>query len=542
MEIKIMLSDLSLFIKKSNMKKIYCTVAGLLSFAGVYAQCDTTVINGNLIQDSDILMGGVYQVNGTFHLKPGTTIYVEPYSFGSCGKLVIIATKILVEGTINGDYAGYTGGTGGNGGSVISSLTGDITAINDCSNKDNSGQVTLEGGFAGSNGNGPGSGLSGNDGGDGSGPKQQCQNNNDEAGLIGSGGGAGGGGGASYGGAGSSGANGGSGTDFYTVNTVSVSPAFVVIAGAAGTGGNAGNTFGTETGHDIDLGSGGAGAGGGGRSYSAGLPGAPGGKGGGAVQLITTSDSLIFTGIISVNGEAGGSGGNGGAGGASPNCCSDGCDDCGEATLSCGSGAGSGAGGGSGGGVYFESASAAVITGAVSAVGGNGGQGGTKGLGASCSYGGNLFCDANGINSGDGNHGANGGAGGGGRIKIFVPLCSDAIITPTTDVDGGTGASAGTYAVVCSAVGVEEETAQSAFVVYPNPAQEQVSIRFSIPQGSVQAELVITDAMGRVVYTQNQVANDQEVVNITLNGLPSGLYFVNMVTEESVLIRKFIKQ
>jgi hypothetical protein len=123
-----------------------------------------------------------------------------------------------------------------------------------------------------------------------------------------------------------------------------------------------------------------------------------------------------------------------------------------------------------------------------------------------------------------------------------VPLCSDAIITPTTDVDGGTGASAGTYAVVCSAVGVEEETAQSAFVVYPNPAQEQVSIRFSIPKGSVQAELVITDAMGRVVYTQNQVANDQEVVSITLNGLPSGLYFVNIVTEESVLIRKFIKQ
>jgi hypothetical protein len=48
--------------------------------------------------------------------------------------------------------------------------------------------------------------------------------------------------------------------------------------------------------------------------------------------------------------------------------------------------------------------------------------------------------------------------------------------------------------------------------------------------------------MGRVVYTQNQVANDQEVVSITLNGLPSGLYFVNIVTEESVLIRKFIKQ
>jgi hypothetical protein len=71
-------------------------------------------------------------------------------------------------------------------------------------------------------------------------PKQQCQNNGDEAGLIGSGGGAGGGGGGSYGGNGAAANDGGDGSDSYTVNSLSVSPAFTVVKGNGGSGGSGG--------------------------------------------------------------------------------------------------------------------------------------------------------------------------------------------------------------------------------------------------------------------------------------------------------------
>ncbi|MBK9591233.1 MAG: hypothetical protein IPO32_06945 [Crocinitomicaceae bacterium] len=40
------------------------------------------------------------------------------------GSLEIHAENIIINGVINGDYAGYAGGDGGTGGSVISSLTG----------------------------------------------------------------------------------------------------------------------------------------------------------------------------------------------------------------------------------------------------------------------------------------------------------------------------------------------------------------------------------------------------------------------------------
>ena len=104
------------------------------------------------------------------------------------------AGKIIIEGTINGDFAGYTGGTGGIGGIAVTSLTGDILALDSCSNTDYTGLITIAGGGAGLIGNGPGGGAGGINGTNGSGPKQQCLNGADDSGMIGGSGGGGGGG------------------------------------------------------------------------------------------------------------------------------------------------------------------------------------------------------------------------------------------------------------------------------------------------------------------------------------------------------------
>lgn len=513
----------------------------------IHSQCITTNVSGDFVISSSTILSGTYNVSGTFKVMPFVTVYVKGYSSGGCGKLIINAQKIIVEGTIDGNYAGNVGGAGGLGGNIVSSLTGDQTAINSCSNKDNTGIIVVEGGKLGTNGSGIGSGLQGQNGQNGSGPKQQCLSNDDECGMIGSAGGAGGGGGASYGGTGTNGANGGNGTNTYTATGVNVSTGYIVFAGTGGAGGNTGVTYGTTNGSDIDLGSGGAGGGGGGRSYDVGLAGGKGGNGGGLVQLIAT-DTLKISGKILVNGEAGATGGNAGNGGITQNCCSDGCDDSGEATLSCGAGAGSGGGGGSGGGIYLQSQTVATITGTLQSNGGNGGNGGTKGDGTSVNYSGGVFCGNQTIISGNGTAGNKGGAAGGGRIKIFVPTCLSSTVNPNYTINGGTGftaASIGSYEVMCGVTNINESIKeQFALNVFPNPFSENVTIQFKYDETPENiSEINILNTLGMIIQT---ISSDElkynRTIQINLSELSSGVYFIKTTINNLSYDYKIIKQ
>jgi hypothetical protein len=232
---------------------------------------------------------------------------------------------------------------------------------------------------------------------------------------------------------------------------------------------------------DIDAGSGGGGSGGGGRSYNAGLNGSSGGAGGGMIMLVA-NDSLIVgaNALLSVAGENGNAGGTGGDGGASSKCCSDGCDDCAEATLSCGAGGGSGSGGGSGGGILLQTNGYSLINGMFIASGGNGGAGGGAGNGSSWNYS-NIVCTDNDISSGVGNTGNTGGGGGGGRIKIFVASdCGS--VNATMVANGGSGgngtATAGTTEVICT-TSLDDNSNEPLFSVYPNPAETDLWIRLN---------------------------------------------------------------
>lgn len=505
----------------------------------VTAQCDTTDVSGNMIVSSSTFMSGVYRITGKFQVNAGTTVFVQPYSTNSCGSLEVIASEIVIDGTINGDYAGYTGGNGGAPGQTVNSLTGDQTAINSCSNKDNTGLVQLSGGQAGLPGSGPGASAASSGGGTGSGPKQICLTNDDEAGMIAGSGGAGGGAGAGYGGAGSTGGNGGAGTSDYVASGLSVSSAYPVQGGAGGASGNAGSTYGTLSGMDIQLGSGGAGAGGGGRSFDIGLGGGNGGSGGGSI-ILRASTNLEVSGTISANGGDGQAGGDGGNGGATPKCCSDGCDDCGEATLSTGAGGAGGAGGGSGGGILLFADSEASVTGTLSVKGGNGGDGGARGNGVSCNYSA-TFCGSQSLTSNNGNPGQIGGAGGGGRIKVFVPICSAAVVNPTTSLAAGTGANPGgngTYFLGCSELSVMELASNFKLDVFPNPTTDQVQLTTS--SLIENAEVNLMDLSGRIVYS-NKHSLSSESITISLENLSSGTYQLILNWQGNSIVKKLIK-
>ena len=341
------------------------------------------------------------------------------------------------------------------------------------------------------------------------------------------------------------GGNGGNGTNSYTATGVNVSTGYAVIPGSGGVGGVALNSIGTGTGNDIDLGSGGAGSGGGGRSYIAGLQGGKGGNGGGLIKLVA-NDTLVITGLITASGENGLAGGKGGDGGVTAKCCTDGCDDCGEATLSCGAGGGSGSGGGSGGGIYLESQNKAVITGTLVATGGNSGSGAAKGNGTSCNYSA-TFCGSQGITSGDGSNGNAGGGGGGGRIKIFVPTCVQNTITPTSNVSGGTGANTGligSYNVICSTTALYDNYVYHQIAVFPNPATNQITLKFKYFDSfkDENSTIEIINLNGNKILEIPSLLHISNEQTVDISELPSGMYFLRLKTHDFLINQKFIKQ
>ncbi len=523
------------------MKKI-CFLFALCFGTGAFAQCDSVQVSSSMIVSSDMLMSGTYVIDGDFTIQSGVTVYVAPYSSGGCGELKIYADNITISGTINGDFAGYEGGTGGSKGLSVNSVTGHATSLTSCNDSGTEGHISIEGGYGGNDGEGPGAGEGGNDGDDGSGSKQYCGNFGDEAGLVGGAGGAGGGSGGAYGGAGGIGGNGGNGTNVGTIVDLDIEDSYGAVAGSGGNGGAASSTYGTLDERDIQLGSGGAGAGGGGRSFYLGSDGFDGGAGGGMVFL-KGEGNVTIDGTISVNGQDGSFGGNGGSGDATDDCCSDGCNGCDERTFSCGSGAGSGSGGGSGGGIFIECLGTANIQGDLSATGGAAGTSGQVGNGASCSYGGGGFCSSNSMSTSSGDAGGEGGAGGGGRIKIYVMDCAQPNLNPTVTVTAGTGSNAGadgTYAEVCGYAGIEDLTENISFTVYPNPFNDNVMIQLPETVSHANpAQVIVVDAIGKVVADFNFT---QPLNSIDLNHLTKGIYLIKTSINNQTGIRKVSKQ
>jgi hypothetical protein len=82
--------------------------------------------------------------------------------------------------------------------------------------------------------------------------------------------------------------------------------------------------------------------------------------------------------------------------------------------------------------------------------------------------------------------------------------------------------------------GLTEET-NSSFTVFPNPANNNITVTWAIPNVNT---LTLSDATGRAVRTYN-VSGTQ--AQLSLEGLASGVYFL-IVNGEGKAIQKFVKQ
>lgn len=80
------------------------------------------------------------------------------------------------------------------------------------------------------------------------------------------------------------------------------------------------------------------------------------------------------------------------------------------------------------------------------------------------------------------------------------------------------------------------------FTFSPNPVQNQLSVIIAAG-GSKSVALRITDALGKQVYQQT-LSSSQNIAqqNIDVAGWQKGVYYIQLITDNSIKSEKFIKQ
>jgi hypothetical protein len=105
-------------------------------------------------------------------------------------------------------------------------------------------------------------------------------------------------------------------------------------------------------------------------------------------------------------------------------------------------------------------------------------------------------------------------------------------------VVSGTSCSDTSYAnVTTSLTSAVELPVQSGFIISPNPAGSQLTIRTT--GYPVAFHLSITNALGQIVRQENISSADHR---LDVTDLQSGFYFVNIIADKRVIYRgKFLK-
>jgi len=91
--------------------------------------------------------------------------------------------------------------------------------------------------------------------------------------------------------------------------------------------------------------------------------------------------------------------------------------------------------------------------------------------------------------------------------------------------------------------GIIETTGNFSFSLSPNPVKDKLRIQFFVEKGSEPLSLIIQDVSGRTVMQEKiQIVSGNNYYLLDASKLPAGLYFINLKSEYSTIVKKFIRE
>lgn len=106
--------------------------------------------------------------------------------------------------------------------------------------------------------------------------------------------------------------------------------------------------------------------------------------------------------------------------------------------------------------------------------------------------------------------------------------------------DGDFGSSATHYFCI-TGLNVNKLNLANSFQVFPNPAQDQVSVQLELPQ-TADVTIVLYNATGQELQQIQRTGIRQETLALDLSAYGAGLYLVAFKTGEQVITKKIVKQ
>ncbi len=87
--------------------------------------------------------------------------------------------------------------------------------------------------------------------------------------------------------------------------------------------------------------------------------------------------------------------------------------------------------------------------------------------------------------------------------------------------------------------GINEEENSPIFNMYPNPTNDKVTVEFA-SQSDATREVVVLDPSGRVVRAETPSMNSDKI-EVSLGGLTSGIYFIQVKEGSAISVKKIMK-
>ena len=85
---------------------------------------------------------------------------------------------------------------------------------------------------------------------------------------------------------------------------------------------------------------------------------------------------------------------------------------------------------------------------------------------------------------------------------------------------------------------ISNSTKSTTFRLYPNPANDILNVQFNKNTTS-EIELNIIDITGKIIHTETRAIFDS-TIQMIINNLNSGIYFVQIIDNEKIMTEKFV--